>query len=105
VLNVGGPNVISVVSVSHCNATDTTGCRAEAPSVPAHEATISADPATGTIYASNTSRPQIDVLNANRSYDVVNSAPQVVHAPLRIKVRPGSCLISREAWICSGRCR
>jgi DNA-binding beta-propeller fold protein YncE len=64
VLNVGGPNVMSVVSISHCNATDTTGCRAEAPSVPAHEATISADPATGTIYASNTSRPQIDVLNA-----------------------------------------
>jgi YVTN family beta-propeller protein len=64
VLNVGGRNVISVVSVSHCNATDTTGCRTEAPSVPDHEATISADPVTGTIYASNTSRPQIDVLNA-----------------------------------------
>jgi hypothetical protein len=63
VLNVGGPNVMSVVSVRHCNATDTTGCRTEAPSVPDHEATISADPATGTIYASNTSRPQIDVLN------------------------------------------
>jgi DNA-binding beta-propeller fold protein YncE len=64
VVNVGGRDVMSVVSVSHCNATDTTGCRTEAPSVPAHEATISADPATGTIYASNTSRPQIDVLNA-----------------------------------------
>ena len=64
VVNVGGRNVMSVVSVSHCNATDTTGCRTEAPSVPDHEATISADPATGTIYASNTSRPQIDVLNA-----------------------------------------
>ena len=64
VLNVGGPNVMSVVSVRHCNATDTTGCRAEAPSVPDHEATISADPATGTIYASSTSRPQIDVLSA-----------------------------------------
>ena len=55
---------MSVASVSRCTATDTTGCRTEAPSVPAHEATISADPATGTIYASNTSRPQIDVLNA-----------------------------------------
>jgi DNA-binding beta-propeller fold protein YncE len=64
VVNVGGRNVMSVVSVSHCNATDTTGCRTEAPSVPDHEAAISADPATGTIYASNTSRPQIDVLNA-----------------------------------------
>jgi DNA-binding beta-propeller fold protein YncE len=55
---------MSVASVRRCNATDTTGCRAEAPSVLAHEVTISADPATGTIYASNTSRPQIDVLNA-----------------------------------------
>jgi DNA-binding beta-propeller fold protein YncE len=64
VVNVGGASVVSVVSVSHCNATDTTGCRTEAPSVPAHEATISADPATGTIYASSTSRPEIDVLNA-----------------------------------------
>ena len=64
VVNEGGANVVSVVSVSRCNATDTTGCRTEAPSVPAHEATISADPATGTIYAGNTSRPQIDVLNA-----------------------------------------
>ena len=64
VVNVGGANVVSVVSVSHCNASDTTGCRTEAPSVPAHEATISADLATGTIYASNTSRSEIDVLNA-----------------------------------------
>jgi DNA-binding beta-propeller fold protein YncE len=63
VVTVGGSRVMSVVSVSHCNATDITGCRTEAPSVPDREATISADPATGTIYASNTSRPQIDVLN------------------------------------------
>jgi DNA-binding beta-propeller fold protein YncE len=54
---------VSAVSISRCNAMDTAGCRTEAPSVQAHEATISADPATGTIYASNTSRPQIDVLN------------------------------------------
>jgi len=26
-----------------------------------------------------------------------------VHAPLRIKVRPGSCSTSRQAWICGGR--
>ena len=63
VVNVGGANVLSVVSVSRCNATATAGCRAEAPSVPAHEYLISADPATGTIYASNSSLPQIDVLN------------------------------------------
>jgi DNA-binding beta-propeller fold protein YncE len=63
VVNVGGANVVSVVSVSRCNATDTAGCRTEAPSVPDHEYTISADPATGTIYAGNISRPQIDVLD------------------------------------------
>src|ERR1700761_2684533 len=64
VANVGGASVLSVVSVSGCNATGTTGCRTEAPSIPAPEATISADPATGTLYASNTSRPEVDVLNA-----------------------------------------
>ena len=63
VVNVGGANVVSVASVSRCNATDVSGCRTEAPSVPDHESTISTDPATGTIYASNSSRPQIDVLN------------------------------------------
>jgi DNA-binding beta-propeller fold protein YncE len=64
VVNVGGANVLSVVSVSRCNATVTTGCRTEAPSVPAHNFLVSTDPATGTIYASNSSLPQIDVLNA-----------------------------------------
>ena len=63
VVNVGGANVLSVVSVSRCTATGTTGCRAEAPSVPAHQYLISTDPATGTIYASNSSLPQIDVLD------------------------------------------
>ncbi|HEY2519434.1 MAG TPA: YncE family protein [Streptosporangiaceae bacterium] len=64
VVNIGGSNVMSVVSVRDCNATRTTGCRTEAPSVPDHESTISADPATGTIYAGHSSRPQIDVLNS-----------------------------------------
>jgi DNA-binding beta-propeller fold protein YncE len=63
VVNVGGANILSVADVSRCNATDTTGCRAEAPSVPAREFLIATDPATGTIYASNTSLPRIDVLN------------------------------------------
>jgi DNA-binding beta-propeller fold protein YncE len=63
VVTVGGSRVMSVVNVGHCNATDVTGCRTEAPSVPEHGAAISADPATGTIYASNSSRPLIDVLN------------------------------------------
>ena len=64
VVNVGGASVLSVTGINRCNATTAAGCRAEAPSVPDHEATISADPATGTIYAGDTSRPQIDVLNA-----------------------------------------
>jgi DNA-binding beta-propeller fold protein YncE len=63
VVNVGGTNVLSVVSVSRCDATATAGCRTEAPSVPAHQDLISTDPATGTIYASNLSLPQIDVLD------------------------------------------
>ena len=63
-VNVGGASVMSVVTVSGCDATATAGCRAEAPAVPDHEFLISADPATGTIYAGNTSLPQIDVLNS-----------------------------------------
>jgi DNA-binding beta-propeller fold protein YncE len=77
VVNEGGANILSVVSVSGCNATATAGCRAEAPRVPAHEYTIAADPATGTIYASNTSLPQIDVLNAATCHagDLAGCAP------------------------------
>ena len=48
VVNVGGTDVLSVLSVNRCNAADTSGCRAEAPSVPAHEYSIATDPATGT---------------------------------------------------------
>lgn len=62
-VNVGGASVLSVVSVSRCDATATAGCRAEAPGVSAHESLISADPATGTIYAGNSSLRQIDVLD------------------------------------------
>jgi DNA-binding beta-propeller fold protein YncE len=63
VMNIGGASVVSVVDISRCNAEVTSGCRTEAPSVPDHEATIAADPATGTIYAGNSRHPQIDVLN------------------------------------------
>ena len=77
VVNVGGASVLSVVSVSRCNAADITGCRAEAPSVPAHQYQIAADPATGTIYASNSSLPQIDVLNGATCHagDLTGCAP------------------------------
>jgi len=77
VVNVGGANVLSVVSVSRCNATATAGCRAEAPSVPAPEYLISTDPATGTIYASNSSLPQIEVLDGATCHagDLAGCAP------------------------------
>jgi YVTN family beta-propeller protein len=61
--NVGGPNIISVVSIRHCNATSTSGCRAEAPAVSNPVSTVTADPATNTIYAGNQTLPEIDVLN------------------------------------------
>ncbi len=64
VVNVGGAPVLSVDSIRGCDATDTYSCRTPAPAVPDHEFLLSADPATGTIYAGNTTLPQIDVLNA-----------------------------------------
>ncbi len=77
VVNVGGANVLSVVSVSRCNAADTAGCRRPAPSVAAPEGLITADPATGTIYAANLGLPRIDVLNSAtcRAGDLTGCAP------------------------------
>jgi DNA-binding beta-propeller fold protein YncE len=63
-VNVGGNNVLSVVSVARCNALDTSGCRVEAPSVPDPEYWATIDQATGTLYASNENDPQIDVIEA-----------------------------------------
>jgi DNA-binding beta-propeller fold protein YncE len=64
VVNIGGDTVLSVTGIGRCNATDTAGCRAEAPSVPDNENVMTADPATHTIYAGNASLPQIDVINS-----------------------------------------
>jgi DNA-binding beta-propeller fold protein YncE len=63
IVNEGGSKILDVVSVSHCNAINTSGCRGEAPSVPDHEDLMSVDPATDTIYAGNLSKPRIDVIN------------------------------------------
>jgi DNA-binding beta-propeller fold protein YncE len=58
-----GSDVLAVVNVAHCNATDRTTCRVDPPSLsdPGFEATV--DAATDTIYASNNSLPEIDVLD------------------------------------------
>ena len=64
-VNVGGSNVMAVADVSGCDATNTSACRHDAPSVShEHEYLAAIDPATNTIYASNTTAPEIDVLNA-----------------------------------------
>ena len=63
VLTVGGASVLSVTSISRCNASRTSGCRRPAPAVADHEFVLSADPATDTIYAGDLIKPQIDVIN------------------------------------------
>ena len=63
VVNVGGRNILSVTSIGRCNATNTTGCRIDAPSVPDPEFLLAIDPATDTIYGGNLNLPQIDVIN------------------------------------------
>ena len=63
VANIGGRNILSVTSIRGCNATNTTGCRHEAPTVPEGAFLVSADPATNTIYAGNLNQPEIDVIN------------------------------------------
>jgi DNA-binding beta-propeller fold protein YncE len=64
VVNVGGRNILSVTSIRRCNATNTSGCRAEAPTVPEGEFLLSADPATNTLYGANLTQPVIDVINS-----------------------------------------
>jgi DNA-binding beta-propeller fold protein YncE len=58
-----GSDVLAVVNVAQCNAVETSACRADSPSLsdPGFEATV--DAATDTIYASNNSLAEIDVLN------------------------------------------
>jgi len=77
VVNIGGRNIVSVTSIRRCNATNATGCRAEAPTVPEGAILLSADPATNTIYAGNFNRPQIDVINAATCHaaDLAGCAP------------------------------
>jgi DNA-binding beta-propeller fold protein YncE len=77
VMNIGGRNIVSVTSIRWCNAANTTGCRAEAPTVPEGANLVSADPATNTIYAGNLNKPQIDVINAATCHaaDLAGCAP------------------------------
>jgi DNA-binding beta-propeller fold protein YncE len=65
-VNVGGPNLVTVITLSTCDAVVTSGCRTVAPSVPNSEFQVSVDPSTNTIYASNLNLPEIDVLNGAR---------------------------------------
>ena len=63
VVNVGGASILSVTSISRCNARNTSGCWRPAPAVSSPDFLLAADPATDTIYAGNQNQPQIDVIN------------------------------------------
>ena len=64
VMDEGGPNRMVAVSIARCNAVSRSGCRHESPTVPDHDAFLTEDPATRTIYAGNMSLPRIDVISA-----------------------------------------
>ena len=63
VVNVGGENRVSVITLAPCNAVNAAGCRHPAPSAPAGDFLASVDATTNTIYASNIILPEIDVIN------------------------------------------
>jgi DNA-binding beta-propeller fold protein YncE len=63
VVNVGGANRVSVITLAPCNAMNAAGCRHPAPSAPASDFFVSVDAMTNTIYASNLNLPEIDVIN------------------------------------------
>jgi len=77
VVTIGGRDLMSVTSIVGCNATDTSGCRAEAPAVPDGEFLLSADPSTDTLYGGNLNEPQIDVINGATCHasDLAGCAP------------------------------
>jgi DNA-binding beta-propeller fold protein YncE len=62
-VNVGGENRVSVITLATCNAVNSAGCRTPAPAAPNSEREVAIDPTTDTIYASNRNLPEIDVLN------------------------------------------
>ncbi len=64
VMDTGGVGRMVAVSIARCNAISQSGCRREAPTVPDHDAFVTEDPATRTIYAGNMTRPRIDVISA-----------------------------------------
>ena len=65
VVNAGGESLLQPVGIGACNAQDTMGCRVEAPHVAHEEFFPVVDAATHTIYAGNTTLPQIDVFDAH----------------------------------------
>jgi DNA-binding beta-propeller fold protein YncE len=64
VMDTGGMPRMVAVSIARCNAVTQSGCRHEAPAAPDHDAFLTEDPATRTIYAGNMTRPRIDVISA-----------------------------------------
>jgi DNA-binding beta-propeller fold protein YncE len=62
-VNAGGSKVLAILDVSGCTATSTSTCRRPAPTLAEPEYEAALDPSTNTIYASDQSRPQIDVIN------------------------------------------
>jgi DNA-binding beta-propeller fold protein YncE len=62
-VNVGGENRVSVITVDRCSVVDTSGCRTLAHSVPNSDFLASVDPSTDTIYAGSLSQPEIDVID------------------------------------------
>jgi DNA-binding beta-propeller fold protein YncE len=64
-VNEGGSNVMAVADVSGCDAINASACRHDAPNVSHdHDYLATIDPLTNTIYASRTTKPEIDVLDA-----------------------------------------
>jgi DNA-binding beta-propeller fold protein YncE len=76
-VNVGGASILSVLNPSGCDASHSASCRRVAPSLPNRAFLTSIDPATDTIYASNGSLPQIDVINGAtcQAGDLTGCAP------------------------------
>jgi DNA-binding beta-propeller fold protein YncE len=63
VASIGTANVLDVLSLGGCDAIEASACRVATPSVPDPEYEASIDAATDTIYSSNSTKPEIDVLN------------------------------------------
>ena len=81
-VNVSGEPFLGAISVERCDAENTSGCGVEAPTARDHEFLFSVDSSTHTLYAGNSARPRIDVIDTATCHaGKLSGCKPVAHIP------------------------